>query len=172
MSLQGPGQIYIRGPKGRDYGWMDGVGWDGMEGWMGWDRISQFSFNFLQILLVYSTFIYLIIYIYSKIITNILVGFKNFICQIEVVVKKKYNLMQVGDVKDCFFKSSLFNFTKTWKAFFCKNWRRINSCAEARKTVNFEASTFSLPSGSRADLHARTEGPSFEIFDHAPPHLT
>ena len=40
VSLRGPGQIYIRGPKGRVYGWMDGIGWDGMDGWDGISKVS------------------------------------------------------------------------------------------------------------------------------------
>ena len=48
---------------------MDGMGWDGM-GWM--DGISKVSFKFLYTLWVYSACIYLLIYIYSKIVTKFL----------------------------------------------------------------------------------------------------
>ena len=36
----------------------------------------------------------------------------------------------------------------------------MNSYVETHKTLNFRVSTFSVPSGSKADLHARPEGPS------------
>ena len=72
-------------------------------------------------------------------------------------------LLQVGDVKDFWSKSSLFIFTNTWEAFFAKNWKKTNLCAETRKTLNFRVSTFSVPSGSRADLHPRPEGPSLRM---------
>ena len=49
------------------------------------------------------------------------------------------------------------------RTFFAKNWRNTKSCAEAHKTLNFRVSTFSVPSGSRADLHPRPEGPSLRM---------
>ena len=41
--------------------------------------------------------------------------------------------------------------------FFAKIWKKTISCAETRKTLNFRLTTFSIPSGFRADLHARLE---------------
>ena len=49
------------------------------------------------------------------------------------------------------------------RLFFAIDWKKTNSCAETRKTLNFRVSTFSVPSGSRADLHARPEGPSLRM---------
>ena len=50
---------------------------DGMDGM---DGISKVSFNFLHALWLYRTCIYLLIYINSKIVTSILMGFK-ILCQ-------------------------------------------------------------------------------------------
>ena len=47
--------------------------------------------------------------------------------------------------------------------FFAKNWKKTNSCVKAHKTLNYQVSTFSFPSGSRADLHPRPEGPSLRM---------
>ena len=62
-------------------------------------------------------------------------------------------------------KNSLFNFINTWEAFFCEILKKTNSCTKAHKTLNFRVSTFSVPSGSSADLHARPEGPSLRMDD-------
>ena len=60
---------------------MDGMGWDGMDGWLGWmDGISKVSFNFLHTLWVYRICICLLVY-EIKIVTNILMGFK-ISCQV------------------------------------------------------------------------------------------
>ena len=56
------------------------MGWVG--GWVsGLDGVSKVSFKFIYTLSVYRTCIYLPIYIYSKIVTNILMDFK-ISCQV------------------------------------------------------------------------------------------
>ena len=67
MSLRGPGKIYTRGPKGRVYGWMDG--------WMGWMEYQKCPSNFF-ILYGYIENVYTYLYIYTIIVTKILMGLK------------------------------------------------------------------------------------------------
>ena len=52
-----------------------------MGGMDGWNGRSKVSFKFLYTLWVYRTCIYLLVYKYSKIVTNILMGFK-ISCQV------------------------------------------------------------------------------------------
>ena len=62
VSLRGSGQIYTRGPKGRVYVW---------DGWMGDQKCPSMLF----ILCEYIEHVHVYLYIFSKIVTYIPMGF-------------------------------------------------------------------------------------------------
>ena len=65
---------------------------------------------------------YMYTYIRNKNCHQYSYGFQNFMSNWGSWSKFS-KLQQVGDVVDFWPKSSLFNFTTTWKAFFCEQGR-------------------------------------------------
>ena len=82
LSLRGPAQHLHDEREARAYGWIDGMGWNGMDGW---DGISKVSFNFLYTLWVYihiyhvDSYLYTYIYIYILKNCHQHYGFENLI---------------------------------------------------------------------------------------------
>ena len=93
----------------------------------GWDGVSKVSFNILQTWWVYKICIYLVVYLYWKIITNIFMGFKIW-CQAEGGRTPFSKLSYSHEFSNIWFQTCLFFlnssvFLKIFNLFVVLNWK-------------------------------------------------